>query len=117
VSHISRRGERGFRAVSHSADQLALAIPAGFEPATHGVEIRSDLSVTNSLDVSCTNGVPSSSKRAKFHALGCTLVGFTVGKQMAVGVESHFDRRVAHEDLDLLRVVALLDPQGSAGVA
>src|ERR1700730_12071912 len=36
---------------------LVLAIPAGFEPATHGVEIRSLISEINHLAVSCTNGV------------------------------------------------------------
>lgn len=36
---------------------------------------------------------------------------------MALSVKRHLDRRVAHQNLDLLGVVALLDPEGGAGVA
>jgi hypothetical protein len=37
----------------------SLAIPAGFEPATHGVEIRSQSNNLNYLGLPCTIGVPS----------------------------------------------------------
>jgi hypothetical protein len=35
---------------------------------------------------------------------------------LARGVEGHLDRAVSHELLDALRIHAVLDPQGGAGV-
>lgn len=58
----------------------SLAIPAGFEPATHGVEIRSGPSNVNHLGAPCTIGVPSSPEKSKFHAFGRALVGLSIGK-------------------------------------
>jgi hypothetical protein len=72
----------------------SLAIPAGFEPATHGVEIRSGSNWINGLGVTSTIGVPSGSEKPKFHTFGRALVGFIIRKQVAVGIERHLDRRV-----------------------
>jgi len=57
------------------------------------------------------------SEKSKLHTFGCALVGVRIGKKVAVGIERHLDGRVAHELLYLLRVMTLLNPQGSAGVA
>jgi hypothetical protein len=45
---------------------VRLAIPAGFEPATHGVEIRSVLNEINGLDVPCRIGVASGEKAVTY---------------------------------------------------
>ena len=44
-------------------------------------------------------------------------VGFTIGKEVPIGIEGYLDRRMPHEGLYLLRIVALLNPKGGAGVA
>lgn len=69
----------------------SLAIPAGFEPATHGVEIRSESNDINSLGGPCTNGVPLGAEKPQFHAFGGALVGFVVDEQVSIGVEGHLD--------------------------
>ena len=69
-----------------------LAIPAGFEPATHGVEIRFGFNQIKGLGAPCTNGVPSGAEKPQFHAFRSALVGFTVDEQVAIGVKRHLDR-------------------------
>jgi hypothetical protein len=109
--------QHGSRAMTSSISLKSLAIPAGFEPATHGVEIRSGSNDINSLGVPCTNGVPSGAEKPQFHAFGGALVGFAVDEQVPIGVKRHLNRRMPHEGLYLLRVIALLDPQRGAGMA
>jgi hypothetical protein len=72
--------------------QTMVAIPAGFEPATHGVEIRSRYNDTNDLVAQCTIGVPSGPKKSQLDAFCGALVSFVVHEQVAVGVKSHLDR-------------------------
>jgi hypothetical protein len=69
----------------------SLAIPAGFEPATHGVEIRSGYNDINDLVALCTIGVPSGPKKSQLDAFRRALVSFVVHEQVAVGVERHLD--------------------------
>jgi hypothetical protein len=93
-----------------------LAIPAGFEPATHGVEIRSGYNDIHNIGEPCTNGVPSGAEKPKFHAFRGALISLSIG-ELAIGIKRHLDRGVPHELLYLLRIMALLDPQRSARVA
>jgi hypothetical protein len=70
---------------------MAVAIPAGFEPATHGVEIRYGCNLINDLSAPCTIGVPSSPGKPNFQTFGAKPVGFAVGgassKQSAAEID------------------------------
>src|SRR4051794_32325765 len=65
----------------------SLAIPAGFEPATHGVESRSEFNDINYLGATCTIGVPSRAEKPQFNTFGGALVCFVIDEQVAIGVE------------------------------
>ena len=51
-----------FRGPRNVLGAQVVAIPAGFEPAIHGVEIRSLLNAINDLAVACTVDVPLARK-------------------------------------------------------
>jgi hypothetical protein len=68
-----------------------VAIPAGFEPATHGVEIRFGSNNFNGLGAPCTIGVPSGPEKAQFDAFRGALIRLVVDEQVAIGVERHLD--------------------------
>ena len=93
-----------------------LAIPAGFEPATHGVEIRSDLNNINRLAPRCSNGVAFRPRAGGIPPLQRPAGRLQRWRTGGRRYRSHFDRRVSHERRYLFWVVALLDPQGRAGV-
>jgi hypothetical protein len=44
------------------------------------------------------------------------LIGFRIGEEVAVNVKCHLNRTVPHEALYLLWIMAILDPQGGAGM-
>jgi hypothetical protein len=55
-----------------------VAIPAGFEPATHGVEIRSGYNDINNLVAPCNIGVPSGAKKSQLDTFRSALVSVVV---------------------------------------
>jgi hypothetical protein len=84
-----------------------LAIPAGFEPAIHGVEIFRTISNINSLRAPCTIRVSSSAKQPGLYAFSGPLVGVGICEKVPVHVKGDLNRTVAHELLNLFRVKAL----------
>ena len=57
------------------------------------------------------------SEQSNLNILGGFLIAFCIGEKVSVDIIGHLDRRMAHELLNALRVHAVLNPQGSAGVA
>jgi hypothetical protein len=93
-----------------------------FELPTLGFEVIYVLNEINQLAAPCCNGVAMVlllllSEQSDLNILGGALICIAIGEQMAVHVERHLDRAVPHEILDALGVHAVLNPQGSAGVA
>ena len=82
----------------------------------HSHEVRADLRyVERRLNRSAS--ARATCRVAGPECLGGALVGFTIGKEVPIGIEGDLDRRMPHEGLYLLRIVALLNPKGGAGVA
>jgi hypothetical protein len=104
---LAEKANLGTRLPLHAHARERLAIPAGFEPATHGVEIFRTISNINSLRAPCTIRVSSSAKQPGLYAFSGPLVGVGICEKVPVHVKGDLNRTVAHELLNLFRVKAL----------
>src|SRR5882757_6179449 len=81
-----------------------MAVPAGFEPATHGVEIRSGLNSINDLGESCSIGAAFKHQAGAIPLWGC-LPSWTTSRPSLTASSRAGYRNLAFDEQNLMNVL------------